>query len=199
MLAHMCKDSDGGADLSLVLSHQLFRALGDPSRVRLLDLLAERGRACSVSELADGLDVDMSVVSRHLALLRAAGVLRATKTGRNVLYEIQFDALAETLRGIADALERAAQTSAKEQIGHDIGDDLDLVMQAAELIISTQFGSTALLQRKLKVEFAKASRLMDILERHGVVGPSRESRARAVLVRPDDLKETLTRLRGAGE
>ncbi|SEG75856.1 transcriptional regulator, ArsR family [Thermomonospora echinospora] len=94
-------------DLGTVLSHQLFRALGDPTRVRLLDLLAERCRACSVSELADCMDLDLSVVSRHLALLRAAGVLRATKTGRNVLYEIQFDALAEALRGIADALERA--------------------------------------------------------------------------------------------
>lgn len=60
-----------------------------------------------MSELADCLDIDLSVVSRHLALLRAAGVLRATKTGRNVLYEIQFDGLAEALRGIADTLERA--------------------------------------------------------------------------------------------
>jgi ArsR family transcriptional regulator len=94
-------------DLGAVLGHQLFRALGDPTRVRLVDLLAERCRACSVSELAECLDVDLSVVSRHLALLRAAGVLRATKTGRSVLYEIQFDPLAETLRGIADALERA--------------------------------------------------------------------------------------------
>jgi ArsR family transcriptional regulator len=94
-------------DLGAVLSHQLFRALGDPTRVRLVDLLAERCRACSVSELAECLDVDLSVVSRHLAFLRAAGVLRAAKTGRTVLYEIQFDPLAETLRGIADALERA--------------------------------------------------------------------------------------------
>lgn len=85
----------------------MFRALGDPTRVRLLDLLAERCRACSVSELAECMDIDLSVVSRHLTLLRAAGVLRATKTGRNVLYEIQYDALAETLRGIADTLERA--------------------------------------------------------------------------------------------
>jgi ArsR family transcriptional regulator len=69
--------------------------------------LASSHRACSVSELADCLDVDLSVVSRHLALLRAAGVLRATKTGRTVLYEIQYDALAEALRGIADTLERA--------------------------------------------------------------------------------------------
>jgi DNA-binding transcriptional ArsR family regulator len=103
----MCKELVPAGDLSLVLSHQLFRALGDPTRVRLVDLLAERCRACSVTELAGCLDVDFSVVSRHLALLRAAGVLRANKVGRTVFYEIQFDALAETLRGIADALERA--------------------------------------------------------------------------------------------
>ncbi len=103
----MTKNLGSAGDLGTVLSHQLFRALGDPTRIHLLDLLAERCRACSVSELADCLDVDLSVVSRHLAMLRAAGVLRATKTGRTVLYEIQFDALAETLRGIADTLERA--------------------------------------------------------------------------------------------
>ncbi|ARQ70617.1 hypothetical protein CAG99_18795 [Streptomyces marincola] len=85
----------------------MFRALSDPTRVRLVVLLAERCRACSVSELAECLDVDLSVVSRHLALLRAAGVLRATKSGRNLFYEIQYDALAEALRGIADTLERA--------------------------------------------------------------------------------------------
>jgi DNA-binding transcriptional ArsR family regulator len=106
-IAQVSKSESGMGDLGAVLSHQLFRALGDPTRQRLVDLLAERCRACSVSELADCLDVDLSVVSRHLALLRAAGVLRATKAGRNVLYEIQFDSLAEALRGIADALERA--------------------------------------------------------------------------------------------
>ncbi|WP_395108321.1 ArsR/SmtB family transcription factor [Actinomadura sp. SCN-SB] len=105
----MSMDDEAVGDLGTVLSHQLFRALGDPTRVRLLDLLAERCRACSVSELADCLDVDLSVVSRHLALLRAAGVLRARKTGRNVLYEIQFEALSEVLRGIADTLDRARE------------------------------------------------------------------------------------------
>ena len=103
----MNNDKQAIGDLGTVLSHHLFRALGEPTRARLVDLLAERCRACSVSELADCLDVDLSVVSRHLALLRAAGILRATKSGRVVLYEIQFDAVAEVLRGIADALERA--------------------------------------------------------------------------------------------
>lgn len=113
-------------ELAAVLSHQLFRALGDPTRVALVDLLAEQCCACSVSELADCLYVDLSVVSRHLALLRAAGVLRATKSGRNVFYEIQFDALVEVLHGTADALERAgedfANTSCEPAINTAGGD-----------------------------------------------------------------------------
>ncbi|MEK6643535.1 MAG: metalloregulator ArsR/SmtB family transcription factor [Planctomycetota bacterium] len=104
-------------DLAGILPPRFFKALGDPNRIALLARLARCGRPCGVTEMSACCPIDFSVTSRHLAVLRDAGIIHAERRGKEVFYTVRFQEISAALRAMADALDACCPPRATRKKG----------------------------------------------------------------------------------